>query len=1470
MSENQTVFTRTPSALFVGRKQELQAFQDVLQMDCPFRFLTIHSDGEGGIGKTQLLLQMQAYCESHPEITLFTKEFVDFYQTESRTHLGVMRQIVSNLGKEHFSEFNQQMQAYQETSDQSERQELFTKVETTFQKEFAIFSENTSNEKFIVLFFDTYEAIPGTEIIRNGKKRAEITVFSHWLETQFFPGIATPKTRIVISGRYPLRELDPAETLSINLSTLSFADTQDFWKRRFSQNPDTKLTDKKLTEYIGGADLVKIFYALADGRPVLLALFADWMQYYNLSPQELLQEIETCTATKITQTEKITKAQRDLFEEELIKRIADMKDPEDKAVRFMAVVHRRMTPEMFQTLADIQEGFKFTQRSLEELNKENIHPAVLKVLMELGKTVFRKKEDVLNTVEKHVGKELKDAYKELILKSLNPIPSLEQCRNILLTRLKPLSFIKYKTGDIVLLHDEMRRLVVQYWWDKPYRVYEDRKEICQKAVAYYEQYFLADENIPEEARETYTSELLEYAYLADPGDGLERFRYEFDIALEDGKADYADLLLREAETYHQRYPYTLPFPDFLQISLRRARYSMEIEGKYADAKQIIDAILTQYQHDQKWQFHPIYGHFLLLQGQIALQAGDYATATPLFKQAKAIFYEAGEDALSARASNWIGLVCYRQGDFKEAERCWIQSQKIFSVLLEQAKKTERERRRLIQGIHYAFGNLALNYRHTGRFDYAITYAEIVLNIARQMQRNRREIALARITTAHILEFAGRAIDARHHALEAEKLLQQMNNRMLSGRLKTIMCLLQYHTKELTYLLEYYRAGEIYDIVQNLKFVEREDIRQAGHSIKEAIKLLEHPTPMLKDLADAYYASGELYMVSPDPAHWEHAEQAFLHALDWGRKSQFLYRVVDTLESLVTLYYFWNVEPGLSEAQRTRNLQESRKYQAELDTFDFTKYPNLFGKYQVTSGDMKFDEALDLVLLTPEAAIVTFKDAFMHYVNAAELMQFFSQERFYLTLRVFYNRLNTIINTLQEQQLPLEVFDRFREQIAPIWRGKSPEFEQIFQHVQLRIKPHTKFKQIAALHQELQSVLKKGDFAVASLLNSCLIDAYTTLIAQETDDDFYREQRILCLNAQSGYYRTLADEYQAIRCIWASRRELQKGPFRDDNLVCALEGYTKCCEGTLLYRQGEYGRLLEFYLQDELAIGREKFDHQFPEKRDQALELLQKGEKQIFQALDAWKQQRENALQNHNRQEMNRLESLIQRHRKNLGETRFRLGELHMLNEEFVGDHGALTYLQQAVDDAKESGDSYRCADAMQSYLNALYFSGKYDDTHYKERRSAYEAYFEEKVHSPESSDHYPSIIGRLRIVQGDRLFSEYFERHEELSPTGELQRMYLPTKGKANTRILRTLLRYYVEACNFMAQHSLTNFAAATRVLRRRIELLADRNYLQEIQRCLSDVWGDQNFLAEKHEELELFIEFIKIRSMMLEDEAYN
>ena len=41
---------------------------------------------------------------------------------------------------------------------------------------------------------------------------------------------------------------------------------------------------------------------------------------------------------------------------------------------------------------------------------------------------------------------------------------------------------------------------------------------------------------------------------------------------EDGKYDYCDLLLREAENYFRENPRDIPFPTHLDIDLRRIRY----------------------------------------------------------------------------------------------------------------------------------------------------------------------------------------------------------------------------------------------------------------------------------------------------------------------------------------------------------------------------------------------------------------------------------------------------------------------------------------------------------------------------------------------------------------------------------------------------------------------------------------------------------------------------------------------------------------------------------------------------------------------------------------------------------------------------------------------------------------------------------------------------------------------------------
>ena len=173
---------------------------------------------------------------------------------------------------------------------------------------------------------------------------------------------------------------------------------------------------------------------------------------------------------------------------------------------------------------------------------------------------------------------------------------------------------------------------------------------------------------------------------------------------------------------------------------------------------------------------------------------------------------------------------------------------------------------------------------------------------------------------------------------------------------------------------------------------------------------------------------------------------------------------------------------------------------------------------------------------------------------------------------------------------------------------------------------------------------------------------------------------------------------------------------------------------------------------------------------------------------------------------------------------------------------------------------------MQSYANALYFSNSADhpDPDKDEKRRSYENLLEEKLKSGEKI--YPSVMAKLRITQGDILFSKCFKRREDpLRSSREYQ--YIHRGATTDIRTLRKMLRYYVEACNFMAQHGSIDFASAVRVLRRRIELIADRPSLQQIQRGLHHLWTDQEYLKKKPEEMETLVKFARIRSMTIKDE---
>lgn len=1371
------------SAVFIGREQELAQFRQLLTPKSPIAVFNIHTHGDGGVGKTKLLLQMQAYCASVSERVVFAREIVDFYHTESRSRLGVMQQIVNNLGFEQFPGYRPILTQYFKAKDASAREELLLQLEAAFQVDYAAFATTVAaQQKLIVLFFDTYEVIQRIETGDDGFQRITTTGFSRWIETELFPAISQ-HTRLIVSGRYPLTALDPEQ---LSLETLSLAhftltDTATFWKRCFHAGKEEELSGKI------APDLLHTIHTLADGRPVLLALFADWLNYARnpLSPEKLLHEIAQRTGQALPP---VTEAHKQLFEKVLIERIASFQTPEERAVMYLAIAYQRMTPDMLRFLTDLP---------------------------------------------------------------------LQTCCDILLRHLRPLSFIKYKKGDIVLLHDEMRRLVVQHWWEKQDNTCDDRRVIARDLVTYYQQYFLTGEHLSETDREIYTSELLEYALLADPHQGLVRFCQEFDIALEDGRYDYCDLLLREAKIYQQEHPRDLPFPDFLELELRRIRYYTKTNRNYGKSLQRAGMLLETYRNFPDWENSSVRGHILMEQAIAQFSLGKFKEALHSFEQARCIFYLVGEDSSIHWTNNWIGYTYYRQGNFSEAEVYLARARDEFQDILDENTLFDaRERRQLLQGIQAALGNLAMVYSYTGQFDKAIRNAEIALSIVRHLPYNTVEIARTRNTVGQVFAFAGHAIDARHHLTEAEKLLHGLTNRQIAGCVSTNLGFLHYRVNEFAYLLEYYRAEDLEKIIT---YIPHERIDAAREMLEQAIEMLSRPPVIKQELADAYFALGEVCIVTPVENRWEQAENAFLQSLKWGQESQFHYRVVDTLESLVTLYYFWNGDSNVTDEVKANNQEKVRTYQQAIEQLKDYGYPNLFGKYHVTSGDMAFDEALDMLRSDSvgdmlDAVNLLLKEAFDHYTIAAVLMQEFNETRYYLILRVFYNRLNTLLEASRNQQIVSSIF-HFLDVQRSEWQAQISAFEQIFYYIALRIQSEeTLSSHLAALSQTIQQQLNQGNFGLALLLNDCLIGICLSLRIYDNANDAYIEQLVLRLSVQVKLYRILGDEYQARRYLRLTRRRLRE--IADPYLKEALEGWVDTSEGTLKYRRGEYGKLVEFYLTDELDTARKKFDAEFPGDRQDAFELLQRGEEKLRKALAYWEEQFEKTTEPATQQ---RLQNWLSLYRKYLGEVYFRIGELFMLHERFKDrsyQKRVFRHFKQAIEHVTAGQDFYRRDDAMQSYVNALYLSGNYNNPDYLEERTEYERLLEETISSPQM---FPSIMAKLRITQGDALFSAYFQREE-----AENDYHYVPRQSTSDIRTLRTILRYYVEACNFMAQHGAIDFAIAVRVLQRRLELIADPAALKEIRRGLRNVWTDQPYLREKTDILETLVQFAKVRSILL------
>lgn len=1456
------------SSIFVGRQKELEQFKDHF-LFTPEKFvLNIHTNGDGGVGKTQLLLQMQKMCR----ITLANKvvvgnELIDFYHTESRSKIGIVQQVIKYIGEESFPQLVKQIHRYNLTEDSSERNYFIHQLLYTLKMEYEKFAgEMNRDGKNIVFFFDTYEVI---QFVDGRKENGEGTVFSKWLESDFFPILATNNTRVVIAGRnrliYSNNVTKVAECelslfdystaidfliQSLRIAEFSAIDYQNF-SERFSKEADllnpyryilgserigvwiselpddyrvkfgeeawlilmNRVTvndqDELLDELGLTSDELHTIFDLSNYRPIFLSLFVEWFRFNRgkIEPAELIEEISRYS--------KDINMQRKMFDRLLVERISQ--NYQERIIIYrMTVAYRRMNPEIMAYLT----GY-----------------------------------------------------------------TLDNCREILLEKMRHLSFIKYKKeGDVILLHDEVRDLI-EHYWDDPGKIHY--KEISRKLVHYYENKLLnKKEQLIERTgedtkdRDIYVAEFIEYSFISDYSAGLDHFCKEFDMAMEDARYSYADLLLREAEFCCKKYSLS----DVRErINLKRVEYLIDSnESNFDKALNLIKKVRRGKEVDKSWNYSVVNGKFVMLEGIATFWLEKYNDAIKLFNKSKEIFIlHEEQDVALARVDNWIGYAHYRQANFKEAERLMKQS---LTGLLDfspmKQNISEREKRNILQLIQYIFGNMAMIYRYTGNFSEAICNAYIQYNIVSRLPYNTKETLRSLNTLAHVLSISGRTIDARFYLERALTIYNKRPDSLLGGRLYNNLSLLSYDSIESSYMIEFYRAMELNDALEGAygeqggkrARQQAEKLYKAFEHVNESIAILSKEKKFHKELADAYLSLGGLYMIQPESRHpekWKKAEEKLLQAVKFGKTSQFRYSLIDSLVSLVTLYYFWGYSAtNLSIVEKGKIDKKRRKVQEELTGMgrEIELYPDLLGRYRLTLGDINFDNSLIMMedgdgnhdLIEEQL-----KEASRHYFYSALIEKTFNQDRYHKVLRVIYNRLRILVK--ENRLISQEIF-RWVEINSKKWENSLNELSDVFHYVNKlflneKVEGEVLRDKIKQLEDDINRVEKQGDYRRSILLNKCLLDVYRKE-AEKNRSEEYQEKLVINLNRQSRFYRLLGEVYYTRLCFERARKAIigkdieARVPIADSVVKQGLQGYTDIVEGEFCFRRGRYGSLLEFYLQGELAGARDKFDEQFPRSRKKAYKCLHRGIEKLDQAVTALKEQQVTMPDN------TLLNKRIGRYSQQLYEAYFQLGELLMMDEEFILEdgRGAFYYLEEAIKGWGAFNNHSRLDDAWQSYLNAIYFSGKYYDQEYRSIVELYERKLNDRI--KEKDYRYPWVAARYLITCGDVLFSKSFQIQKELNSLLSEEYQFVPRR-KVTRENLLAIFRNYVEACDFKARFNKISFDAGLRVIRRRIELISDTASLDVLDGILKHLWKERDHLRDKDDELKSILQVIRIGKMV-------
>lgn len=779
--------------IFVGRGAEVERFRQILDAAGRPPWV-VNVWGKGGIGKTKLLERFIEVCDQQVQAgqSLRRTGIVDFYDTTNRRRSGLMRRIVAQLGVdeafEGFLEILEWDTARTVVPESAEARQAAIETENKFVEEY----NQLAAQMPIVLFFDTFEEVQEQETGR-------------WLLNDLLPrlwghtvavicgrnqiALAAPKPGEQRGKKRSLEPLQENEVIFVELDTFSLTEAEDFFRAL------------ELDQAILDPQAPQILLTLTGGRPLLLALAADWIvedarRHGGLPTLDLnrlgIPEAQLDTLRRqlgdfvSTLSQTIARLAGPQFEAALMERIIELSEPEHQAILYMAHVYRRFNLDILRHLFD-------------------------------------------NDLE----------YDERLIHGLARF-----------------SFVKYRPPSdgfegSCLLHDEMRDLVNRHLWDKyidPDRT--TRRERSQKMLSYYDARIKGEQD-PRE-RQALQSERLFYQLDADLERGYQDFSRWFDEeVVPRHEMGLGELLLGEVGHYWEQ----LSPQRQDEVLLRKARFYFERQETTTEARQVLTELLERDTEKSETLLAEIEYEL----GRYDVLDSRFETHAEHLEQARA-FYEKTQDYFRlGRVLNYLGYAARLQGWLDTGLEYYEQALAAF----EEAEADSIPQQEIDKWIGLLAANLAGVYRLQGRFLEARIHAGRALRIHEGVG-NQREMARTLNTLAMAHRDSGDFADAEDAYLRALNALEseRVPDRLLIGRILANLGFLYYRKREWGGAVECYLREKLQRLIRGRTDAQEHDLEIARDQLERSRDILLEVGNQ-KELVSVYNKLGSFWLIWGD-------------------------------------------------------------------------------------------------------------------------------------------------------------------------------------------------------------------------------------------------------------------------------------------------------------------------------------------------------------------------------------------------------------------------------------------------------------------------------------------------------------------------------------------------------------------------------------------------------------------------------